>query len=287
MTPIAPLPQEVLTIVRALNARFQDSREHRGRRAEHHVPNPNFKPTAQFINTEGIEASINEIRDRMNKITQITYDKLSGEIVKLLNELLNECTTINFDKLTDAFFKLVYENQMSVSIYAKLYKSFIGIDKINNGFMDKLREQLKKYEETIINLEVPSDECSYDEQCSIGATNDKLKGFSKFVVYIAINELIDKTYVINIINRVIAQMAASKDEISMSKQNEILADHIYILCVEDMNIIRELQCTESVIDAIDTISKIPRGTCEGITTRCKYKLMDMIDILTGKRKKPI
>ena len=287
MTLVAPLPQEVLTIVRTLNVRFRDSREHRGRRTEHHIPNPNFKPTAQFINTEGIEASINEIRDRMNKITQATYDKLSGEIIKLLNDLVNECDTVNFDKMTDAFFKLVYGNQFYASIYAKLYKTFIGIDKINDGFMDKLQEQLKIYEESIINLKVPGDECTYDEQCSIGATNDRLKGFSKFVVYIAINEIIDKSYVINIINRVIAQMVASKDEIIMSKQNELLAEHIYILCVEGMGIISDLQCSESVIESIETIAKIPRGQCSGITTRCKYKLMDTVDILTGKRKKPI
>jgi len=281
MSPI--LPRDVLNTIHMLNNQFRDSpRDHRPRRHEF-VPSPNFKATTAFKNTEGVEASIDNIRERINKISATTYDKLCGEILEHLDTMIAEYEADDVDKIVDSLFVLVKNNKFYADIYARLYKEFVNRHGL---FKEKLYEQVSKYEEAMVNLKICADDDDYDKQCKINAENDRQKAMTTFLVMAVKYDLIEPEYAFTIIHRMTAQISSMKDIDTTIKINDELAEHIFIVVVGSIELAKKYDHTQDILDAIKTISDIPRGACRGISTRCKYKMMDVVDILTGKRPIP-
>lgn len=281
MSPI--LPRDVLNTIHMLNNQFRDSpREHRPRRHEF-VPSANFKATAAFKNTEGIEASIDEIRERINKITTATYDKLCGEILEHLDTMIAEYDANDVDKIVETLFVMVKNNKFYADTYARLYKEFINRHDL---FKEKLFDQVSIYEETMVNLKTCADDDDYDQQCKINAGNDRQKAMTTFLVMAVKHDMMEPEYAFTRIHRMTAQISSMKDIYTTIKTNDELAEHIFIVAIGSIELAKKYDHTQDIIETIKTISDLPRGACQGISSRCKYKMMDVVDILTGKRPIP-
>lgn len=281
MNPV--LSRDVLSTIHMLNNRFRDSpRDNRSRRHDF-VPSANFKTTASFKNTEGIEVSINEIRERMNKISTTTYDKLLDEILEQLDTMIADCDAEDIDKIVGSLFVLVKNNKFYADMYARLYKEFINKHVL---FQEKLYEEVSKYEENMVNLKTCTNPDDYEQLCRVNAENDRQKAMTKFLIMAVTHGIMEPEYAFTIIHRMIGQMSSMKGIDTMTKTVDELAEHVFIVVIESIELAKKYQHIEEIIEMIKTISDLPRGVYPGISTRCKYKMMDIVDILTGKRPKP-
>ena len=86
----------------------------------------NFKVT-EIKKKTGVEGSIDSIRKHLNKLTQKTYDKLSGKIIEEINGIINKNgesdNTENCDihKIGEAVFNIASSSSFFSDLYAKLY----------------------------------------------------------------------------------------------------------------------------------------------------------------------
>jgi hypothetical protein len=160
---------------------------------------------------EGIEASIDQIRKHLNKLTDKTYDKLKLQIIDEINKIIltesasmsesaimsesvsNAPTEYTPELLTelkgvgDAIFNIASSNGFFSKIYATLYKELMAQFSFMRGIFDT---NYKAFNSIFKTIEYCDPNKDYDKFCQNNKNNEKRRSMCLFYINLMLQGII-------------------------------------------------------------------------------------------------
>ena len=229
----------------------------------------NFKNTTLEKNTEGIEAKIDDIRIRLNKLTNKNYDELSNEIINYIKqEIENDDTILN--KVGKSIFDIGSMNIFWSKLYAKLYNDLIVDFPImknicNHNFNDFLHE--------FDNIKhVKSDD--YNELCNNNKNNEKRRALSSFFVNLSLYNIISTQDMYVLINKLIFKIKNNINEENYLFINDEIVENMCIIIKDGISLLRENDEWDNLLKCITDFSDTKN---KHLSTKSSFKFLDLLD----------
>lgn len=232
--------------------------------------------TTEIKKGQGIEANLFTLRKYLNMITLNTYDKLKGEIIKEISDVKLNKTPNDLLFLSSEIFKIMSGNILYSDIYSKMYRDLIQEFDI---FKEVLMENLSQYEEQFSNIKYFEPDEDYDSFCENNKKNETLRALSSFYVNLMKENIIDKEYIEKAIFKLF-EILNSMINLN-TKKNELdeLAELLYIIITNSYETIKEQDpdIAKNIYDNVDNITKLKVKDYPGLTNKCIFKHMDILD----------
>lgn len=232
--------------------------------------------TTEIKKGQGIEANLFTLRKYLNMITLNTYDKLKGEIIKEISDVKLNKTPNDLLFLSSEIFKIMSGNILYSDIYSKMYRDLIQEFDI---FKEVLMENLSQFEEQFSNIKYFEPDEDYDSFCENNKKNETLRALSSFYVNLMKENIIDKEYIEKAIFKLF-EILNSMINLN-TKKNELdeLAELLYIIITNSYENIKEQDpdIAKNIYDNIDNITKLKVKDYTGLTNKCVFKHMDILD----------
>lgn len=255
----------------------------------------NFKKT-EIAKKVGVEKDIDNIRLLINKLTDKTYDKIIEKLFDTLDEIKNKCHiddgTIDTDNNDDiinhinkigyAIFNMATSNKFNSGVYAKLTCELQSKYEFMRSIIhNNIGEFMKMFE----NMEFVSSVENYDRFCEVNIINDKRRAMSLFLVNLYKNNVLSLDYIFeniqNIQNMIVHEDTIVNDDKIM--EIEELSENLYIILTNiSTNVFMKHSQWLHVYDNVVRISKINTKINKRISSKTKFKHMDILDKLKGK-----
>jgi hypothetical protein len=239
--------------------------------------NISINPDFQRIKIE--KTKINKNNDELgvlymnlNKITDKTYDKLSKEILNIIENmgLLNSEIQTN---ICIKFFDIISTNDYYCHLYAKLLNSIIEISPLfKNVFENKIIDYLNNFKE----IKYISPNTNYDKYCDYIKSINKIKNFTIFLLKCFDENILTIDKIVNIclnFQEIIINQAIDNDKLI---ENENYIQNIYFIikhCIDIMYFHNNWEFIKRNIEYIKTCD-----FCKN-NKKIKFKLMDIEDII--------
>lgn len=237
----------------------------------------NFKKT-EMVKKDGIDKEIDKVRLLINKLTDKTYNVVSEKIFTTLDELCEneQYDTECIDKIGYAIFTMATANKFNSNIYAKLcsmlqdkYDFMIPIISKNIAEFMKIFDNM-----TFVD---PNDD--YDKFCDMNIENDKRRALSLFLTSLEKHNVVTHEFVIDTILTIQAKMMTSKNDGSKQMENDELVESLFIMITNLKSPISSVKWKDIYTNIID----IKSNKYLGITNKCKFKHMDIIDYISKQK----
>jgi len=237
---------------------------------------PEFKVTT-FEDKSEVEKILNNIRISLNKIANANYDThkdLILEHIKIITDG-SEYQEIELATITNIIFKVVETNRLMNHLYAKLYGDLISQ---NDKFKELLIEYVDNYGARFVNIEYANPEDDYDTFCKQNKEKDNRISATSFIIELVKQELINKEYLSNYIQQFQESIEINKNIDNKKQSLEELTDNIYFLVTDPITELQELGILNNIKDWVSNMTKLNVKDNVSISSRIKFKYMDIIDI---------
>ena len=168
---------------------------------------------------EGIEASIDQIRKHLNKLTDKTYDKLKLQIIDEINKIIlsesasmSESTSMSerasnapaeytpellteLKGVGDAIFNIASSNGFFSKIYATLYKELMAQFSFMRGIFDT---NYKTFNSIFKTIEYCDPNKDYDKFCQNNKNNEKRRSMCLFYINLMLQGIISPKSILKI-----------------------------------------------------------------------------------------
>lgn len=234
---------------------------------------------------QGIEASIDQIRKHLNKMTTKTYDTLKEQIIKEIKsitadnnvdspELLEE-----LNKIGDSLFTIASGNSFYSKLYAALYKDLMEVfDTNGHTFMEVIfKNNFQKFRSLFDKIDYCSPDKDYDGFCNNTKTNEKRRALSLFYVNLMKLGTLEEEQIIIIIKDLQKYMM---DTIKKADGKDIvdeLVEVIFILITNGNYALCKNEEWENIMDLVKQISVMKNTDYPSITNKTIFKHMDILD----------
>jgi hypothetical protein len=239
---------------------------------------------------QGIEASIDQIRKHLNKMTSKTYDTLREQIIKEIKsitadnnvdspELLEE-----LNKIGDSLFTIASGNSFYSKLYAALYKDLMDVfDTNGHNFMEVIfKNNFQKFRSLFDKIDYCSPDKDYDAFCNNTKTNEKRRALSLFYVNLMKLGALEEEQIIVIIKDLQKYMM---DTIKKPDSKDIvdeLAEVIFILITNGNLKLCKNEQWENIMELVKQISVMKNTSHPSITNKTIFKHMDILDTVDKK-----
>jgi hypothetical protein len=239
-----------------------------------------------ILKKEGINASIDQLRKHLNKITTKTYDNLKEQIIKEINlisqnldsempEMLDEV-----NKIGDAIFSIASSNGFYSAMYAKLYKELMEL----YPFMQSIFEHnFNKFRDIFNKIEYCDPNTDYDTFCKNNKTNEKRRSLGLFYMHLMDLNVVKEEKIITIISELQSYIISSINTAGYKPIVDELSEILFILITSDASKkLLLLDKWDHIFTTVKEISKLKPSDYESITNKTIYKHMDIIDKLNNR-----
>lgn len=239
---------------------------------------------------QGIEASIDQIRKHLNKMTTKTYDTLKEQIIKEIKsitadnnvdspELLEE-----LNKIGESLFTIASGNSFYSKLYAALYKDLMEVfDTNGHTFMEVIfKNNFEKFRSLFDKIDYCSPDKDYDGFCNNTKTNEKRRALSLFYVNLMKLGALEEEQIIAIIKDLQKYMM---DTIKKADSKDIvdeLVEVIFILITNGNSTLCKNEEWENIMDLVKQISVMKNTDYPSITNKTIFKHMDILDTVQKK-----
>jgi hypothetical protein len=236
-----------------------------------------FQPT-EFVKQEGLDINIFYIRKYLNILTEKNYDtildKISSEFVKVIlaktsNDILILC---------NLFYEIVSTNILFSNLYAKLYKDLIDKSDNLSNIVDK---NIRLYRDKIDEINYIDPYINYDKFCENNKINEKKRAeftfFSNLMKYGIVHY--DKIY--DIIQYLFLKLDNYIQEGNKKNELDEISELIYVLVINSLNTVKQNDNNkyDIIVNNIKKIANMKVKTTPGISNKCIFKHMDLLDKL--------
>ena len=215
---------------------------------------------------------LNDVYKCLNKITEKTYDKLSKEIMEIMDKLTLEDSETN-QKICKKFFEIITNNSLCCGLYAQLYNDLCTKhEEFKTIFKNHIQTYLDEYK-TIQHVS-PNDD--YDNYCLHVKKLDKMKNFTLFLCKSLTYCLCDISDIVEIILYFQERCISTIEEVEYISENEQVIDSLYLIIKEVIDYMLFHESWE-IIKRNQQYLKEYKGN--GKNNKMKFKLMDIEDII--------
>lgn len=232
----------------------------------------NFKNTVLEKNTEGVEAQIDDIRIRLNKLTSNNYESLSKEIIDYIKQEVEKNNDI-LEYVGKSMFEIGSMNSFWSKIYARLFNDLIlSFPIMKDICLSNFKKFLKLFDDIkFINIT----NNNYDEFCENNKKNEKRRSMSCFFVNLMHFDIISVDMIYRLINDLIEKIDYNDtvDEINI---NEEIIENIFIIIKEGYETMKETDIDkwETLIEEIENYAN---NKHEHISKKSVFKFLDLLD----------
>ena len=240
-------------------------------------------PVTIINKKEGIEASIDQIRKHLNKMTTKTYDSLKEKIVEEIEKIINGCDDEmslemknELNTIGEAIFNIASGNSFYSSMYATLFKELMETFDFMRVIFDTNFDKFRSIFNTIEYCDPNQD---YDKFCNNNKVNEQRRSISLFYVNLMIQEVIQPSKIIVIINDL--QSYLNKIVVQQNNKNIVdeLSEVLYILITNSYEKIKDQDGWEEIVSFIKMVSEMKPALVPSISNKSIFKHMDMLDVL--------
>lgn len=237
----------------------------------------NFQKT-ELVKSEGIQKEIDNIRSLINRITEKTYPIIVEKLTEKLNSFDESITSSeNISKIGSTILDMATSNSFNSKTYAKLC-SYLSENYIfmKNIIDTNLKEFMNLFE-TFESVDPAED---YDKFCEINIVNDKRRAMSLFLCNLYANNIIKFEFIENIIFSLYTRIQNNmNDESKKLEHNELSENILIIISNISISLIKNNSTWEPFIKYITEISSINTKEVKGISSKCKFKHMDIKSLI--------
>ena len=192
----------------------------------------------------------------------------------MCNEELNN----KKDEVVNMVYDLISVNKVYSRMYAELYKDLV--DKYDI-FKYKLNNIVNEYKSSLLNVEFVSAEENYDEYCKYNKANDIVKSRTLFISNLLKIGMVSNNDYFDIMQYLITLLLKNAD--IENKENEVdeLTENMFIIVnYLDKNYKNIKLCEEYLLIKLkmEEILVKENTSYKSMTKRCKFRLMDIIEI---------
>ena len=218
---------------------------------------------------------LGEIYKILNKITDKTYDKLSVQILDIIQKIENEEQQ---NELCEKIFSIISTNSFFSELYTKLYAEMIKID---NSFHKIFNFHYDKYKESFNQIEYVSPNEDYDKYCNYIKLVDNIQSITKFFINCLNYSICTPD---NIIDLLLLFQQKMIDQLEIQEkiyENENYINNIYLIIKEQIDILSFHEKWEYVLRN-NTFLHENKGN--GKNNKIKFKIMDINDLISKHDK---
>lgn len=240
-----------------------------------------------IVKKNGIEASIEEIRKHLNKMSKKTYEVQKDLLMTELQTILashkkNGSTaahtsgmTSDLIKVSDAIFSIASGNIFYSDMYATLYKELMN----SYDFMQSVFE--RNFEDVgalFKDFSYIDPAINYDGFCETNKTNDRRRALSQFYVNLMKEEVIAPAKILTIVNDLQCLLLDKINEPNEKNIVDELSEVLYIFIVNGAEQLNELDdAWDGVLERVRVISQATAKQYPSITTKTIFKHMDILE----------
>jgi hypothetical protein len=252
---------------------------------------PIFKYT-KIEKKEGIEKIINDIRICVNKISNKNYDAQRDTILKHISDIMekddssvssseNEKPEDELETIANSLFDIASTNKFYSELYATLYKDLIQ----NYPLFQKIIPNfIQKYKDSMDNIEVIDPNSDYDKYCDNNKLNDKRKAMTAFIVNLMKQNIIEKSCVFEFLVFLQDRVAAFLDLPEKIGVVDEITENISIFITLSVAELSTESVWGEIVDNVILCSKLKAKEHPGISSRCVFKYMDILDSVNKATK---
>lgn len=234
---------------------------------------PVFKATT-VTKLEGIDQTIGDIKKHMNKLTSKNYDDNLIQITELIDTLL-ETDSDSIQQVVDILVSVSCNNKYYSNLYAKIYMTMadkhecFAVGK-TNIIIDYLKE--------LNNIYTVDPNVDYDKFCELNKINEKRRSRLLFITHLYKEDGYDNNDILRIINDINQQITDKiPDKIHTELINE-LAEDVNIFVTNMVEQIKTDNDFTFILDDVRSYSTCNLKEYPGVSSRVKFKYMDMLDL---------
>ena len=263
-----------LTILNKANNFFEKKHSNKKLSTDNWNNVKNFKPTT-FVKKEGLDKNINIIRINLNKITNKNYDILS---VRILDEIdiIHENNDEHFKTIKKLFIDTVCNVNIYSEIYVMLYRSII--EKYDNSLFN-INDDYAVLKDELLNIKVIDSNMNYDDFCKNNKNNERKRILSLFYINLMKQELFPKEDIINLILDNQTYNFNMINDINNSDIVDEICENLFILIKNAFDYIKDDDKYSLIYNNVVSITKLKKSENNSLTTKSKFKHMDLIDLL--------
>ncbi len=231
----------------------------------------------KFSMVDNSQALIDGIRSNMNKLSDKNIDGKLEELKTNIDEIVDTTDGDEDDlrekmtKMFDVIFNTSVTNKLP-TIYAKVYK--IVNEKQPQLIQEFMDEKIKAHMESMNNIVDVSEE-NYDEFCEFTLRNSNRKNASNVFCEIAKTEAMPNITIASIdsLFDILLQQVVCKIE-NKSKQKEVdeITENLVVISAS----LGKQMDKSKYVDTLKTIAGYKTGEKAGLSSRAKFKYMDLI-----------
>lgn len=220
--------------------------------------------------------TINELYKVLNKITDKTYDKLSKEIINIIDNL-DDDDLKKTDFISNRIFQIISNSSINSKLYAKLYNDII---KKHSYFKNLFTENIELYLENFKKIDYVSPNENYDKFCLYIKHIEKMKFFTLFMIQCMYFSICDLDHIIDILLYFQDRSLETLHLAEHITENEQIIDTLYLIIKEIIDFAILHEKWEKIID---NHNKLHRFNGAGKNNKIRFKLMDIEECITNNK----
>ena len=236
---------------------------------------PALKATV-FVQREGIEKKMGELRNMLNKISTKTYDILKQQIMELVREIIGENgEQSDASTIVEFIFEIASSNKFYSELYAQLYAELIEQFAI---FSSVLEPFLQKYVDSIETICVVDQNVDYNAFCENNKKNEKRKATSVFVVNLLKNSVLSIEKTMGIIDTFQEYAMRYVEEEGRTVHVEEITENIFLLITLAAPVLKTEALWKSTVEPkIRQFAGFKAKDKKSLSSRAVFKYMDIVE----------
>ena len=266
---------------------------------------------------EGIDASIEQIRKHLNKITDKTYETLKvliiEEISKIIAQEAASTNEVGYSKellvelngVGDAIFNIASSNGFYSKVYATLYKDLMAQFSFMRGIFET---NYKAFNSLFKTIEYCDPNKDYDKFCQVNKDNEKRRSMCSFYINLMLQGIIAPKSILKIILGLQELLLEKIKLVDAKNIVDELAEVLFILITSGIEVFKKggvdkkdvssssssdegeevvgasVVSTyvsgakwEKIVSNVNYISKLKQNAFPSISNKTIFKHMDIID----------
>jgi hypothetical protein len=236
-----------------------------------------FQPT-EFVKREGLDINIFNIRKCLNILTEKNYDTILNNISSEFDQVISTKTPNDILVLCNLFYEIVSTNILFSNLYAKLYKDLIDKSDNLSNIIDK---NIKLSRDKIDEINYIDPDINYDKFCENNKINEKKRAEFTFLSNLMKYDILSYDKIYDIIEYLFLKLDDYIQEGNKKNELDEVSELIYVLVINSLNIVKQKDNNkyDIIVNNIKKIANMKVKTTPGITNKCIFKHMDLLDEL--------